>query len=101
MTKRRAPTVSVTDHAIVRWLERVERLDVEGLREQIARSAAVGLAYGASVVVVCGGKIILEGETVVTVLRPAHVRRDELGKVEVSIAGEIASRRRPKGSRRT
>ena len=100
MTKHRAPTVSVTDHAIVRWLERVEGLDVATLREQIARSAAVGLAFGSRIVVVSGGKLILEGETVVTVLRPAHTRREHLGEIEVSIAGEIASRRRPKGRRR-
>ncbi len=99
MTKRRLP-ISVSDHAVLRWLERVEGLDIAGLREQIARSAAVGLAYGSRVVVVSGGKIILEGETVVTVLRPQHARRDLLGEIEISISGDIASRRKPKGRRR-
>lgn len=100
MTKRRPAGPIVTDHAIVRWLERVEGLDVVALREQIARSAAVGLAFGSRIVVVSGGKLILEGATVVTVLRPAHTRREHLGEIEIEIAGDIASRRRPKGRRR-
>ncbi len=98
MTKRRS-TVLVSDHAVLRWLERVEGLDIAALRNQIAASAAVGLAYGSRVVVVAGGKLILEGETVVTVLRPQHVRSELIGEIEISICGDIASRRRPKRRR--
>ena len=99
MNKRRRPTVAVTDHAVLRWLERVERVDIAGLRAQIAASAEVGVAFGAAIVVVSGGKLVLEGETVVTVLRPQHVRRAELGELEISIDGDIASRRKAKRRR--
>jgi hypothetical protein len=100
MSKRRP--ISVSDHALVRWLQRVEGLDVEALRDQIAASAAVGVAYGARIVVVSGGKLILDepGESVVTVLRPDHVRRQEAGICEISVFDEISSRRRPKRGRR-
>lgn len=103
MSKRRPdlPTVSVSDHAVLRWLERIEGVDIDGLRARIARSAEVGVAFGAGVVVVSGGKLILEGDVVVTVLRPRHVRRQELGRFEISIDGDIAPRRRPKGRPRS
>lgn len=70
MTKR--PTVQVTDHAILRYLERVEGWDIAGLRNQLARSASVGLVYGARVVVIAGGKLVLQEDRVVTVLAHAH-----------------------------
>jgi len=99
MTERR-PTAAVSDHALLRWLERVEGLDIADLRARIARSAEVGLAYGASIVVVAGGKLILEGDVVVTVLRPHHTRRQELGKIAIEIDGDIAARRRRAKRRR-
>ncbi len=99
---RKRPPIAVSDHAVVRWFERVEGRDIEALREQIAASAAVGVAHGARIVVVSGGKLILDelGQTVITVLRPDHVRLQERGRCVVTTSGEIASRRRPKGRRR-
>jgi len=97
---RRTP-ISVTDHAVVRWLERVEGFDVAALRRQIAASAAVGLAHGAAIVVVAGGKLILDGDVVVTVLRPTQVSSAEIGRLQIEIAAEIEIYRRAKRRRRT
>lgn len=96
----RRPTVMVTDHAVVRWLERVAGFDITALRNQIAASAEIGLAHGAKTVVVSGGKLVLEGEAVVTVLRPYQIRSYEIGHLEISISDEIEIYRRAKRRRR-
>jgi hypothetical protein len=61
------PVVRVSDHAIVRWLERVEGLDLDIIRGDISgrRPAA---ASGAKVLRRDGHAFILDHGTVVTVL---------------------------------
>jgi hypothetical protein len=80
MTRR--PTVQVTDHAILRYLERVEGWDIAGLRNRLARSAAVGLVYGSKVIVIPGGKLVLDDDRLVTVLsidqKAAHTREVDI-----------------------
>lgn len=51
MKKSRLP---VTDHAIIRYLERVEGVDIEGLRREIGRRVERGIELGASGVVLDG-----------------------------------------------
>lgn len=97
--KKRA--VKVTDHAVVRWLERVAGFDIVTLRAQIATSAEVGLAYGAKAVVVSGGKLVLDGASVVTVVRPHDYRLLPEGEIEISIPHEIEIYRRRKRERRS
>lgn len=92
MTRR--PTIAVSDHAVLRWLERVEGLDVAALRNQIAAHAAVGLSYGCDRVVVGAGKLVIEDGTVATVLRRDHYRSIDIGHTEVVLAGDIIARRR-------
>ncbi len=99
--KNRRPTVQVTDHAVLRWLERVAGFDITALRDQIAASAEVGIHYGARTVVVSGGKLVLEGEAVVTVLRPSQIRASEIGTCQISVSGEIEIYRRRKRERRS
>lgn len=49
MRARPAPTdVRVTDHALVRWLERVHGMDMEFFRDQIRAIAGPAAAVGAS-----------------------------------------------------
>lgn len=100
---RRRTTVVVTDHAVVRWLERVAGFDIAALRDQIATSAEVGITYGAKAVVVAGGKLVIDlaGRSVVTVLRPSDHREVLTSQLEISIAGEIEIYRRTKRRRRT
>ena len=97
MTKRRTPTVSVTDHAIVRWLERVEGWDVERLRAYLARAAGIGFDLGAEVVVMPRAKLILSEDRVVTVLRAdqdALMRRSVEMTIDHVLTHRAAKRRR-------
>lgn len=58
----------VTDHAVLRYLERAHGLDVEHFRAHIRELVTLGAAAGATGVIVEGVKFVLEGDTVVTVL---------------------------------
>ena len=44
MTKR----IHVTDHAVLRWLERVEGVNIRAIRRRIHKSAKVAVKHGAS-----------------------------------------------------
>ena len=71
MKKPRHP---VTDHAVIRYLERVQGVDIEALRRQIGRVADKGLAVGAGGVISGGMIYVIEGGFVVTVI-PQHEPR--------------------------
>lgn len=95
------PAPLVTDHALLRWLERVEGLDLDALRARIAAHAAVGEKFGAKSVVVGAGKLVLERGVVITVLRRNSVRRDLIGELEIVLDSAIAvTRRNGRGRRR-
>lgn len=62
------PSIRVTDHAVLRYIERRHGIDVDALRSHIATLAVTGVAHGASAVLTEGVRIVLRGQTVVTVL---------------------------------
>ena len=57
----------VTDHAIVRYLERQWGVDIAGLKGRIGRRADLGLDSGASAVNVDGLRFVIDNGKVVTV----------------------------------
>lgn len=59
----------VTDHAVLRYLERSHGLDVKAAREHIASLCANGARYGAHTVAVEDVKFVLVGATVVTTVK--------------------------------
>ncbi|WP_319519657.1 hypothetical protein [uncultured Martelella sp.] len=63
-TGRTVPVV--TDHAVLRFIERVHGLDTEAIRAIIANRCEAGVRLGASAVIAENAKFILRGETVVT-----------------------------------
>lgn len=63
------PCIHITDHAVLRYLERAHGVDVEGLRRKLAAHAAIGLEHGAVGVIVGSVKLVLVENTVPTVLR--------------------------------
>jgi len=81
---RRLGTVS--DHALVRWMERVMLLDLDQIRREIlSETVLMGMAANASAVVGPGYKLILENFVVVTTLpsnKPAAVSHERREKVE-------------------
>lgn len=75
MKKPRHP---VTDHAVLRYLERVEGVDIEAIRCRIGHLADRGIGMGACGVVSGGFIYRIDGGHVVTVLRqnlPAQGKR--------------------------
>lgn len=78
MKKPRPP---VTDHAIIRYLERVEGMDIEGLRRKIGHRVARGIELGASGVVLDGICYKLrEGEVCTVWLRNQPDKRTHRGR---------------------
>jgi len=66
------PRLHVTDHAMLRWIERVHGVDVETLRRQLGHrlDAVCERHEGMSAVLVDGFRFVIERDTtVVTVLR--------------------------------
>lgn len=62
-------TIRVTDHAVLRYLERVVGIDVEAARAQIAAKVAIAREHpGASGVRSDGYSYRLRGDAVTTVL---------------------------------
>ena len=69
MTKR-AP---VTDHALLRWLDRVYGLDLDSIRDQIATPAIrSAILAGAAAITIDGFTYVLQDRQVVTVHRAKH-----------------------------
>ncbi|MCJ8142948.1 hypothetical protein MKI84_08465 [Ancylobacter sp. A5.8] len=66
MSRRRVP--HVTDHAVIRYLERSRGFDIEAVRREIGRKVARGVEAGACGVVVDGVRFILRDALVVTVM---------------------------------
>ncbi len=66
----------VTDHAVLRYLERAHGLDVEHFRAHIRELVTRGAAAGATGVIADGVKFVLQGDTVVTVLERTWHSRD-------------------------
>lgn len=60
----------VTDHAVLRYLERVHGLDVEYFRSVIADHCLDGVRLGATAVRIDIAKFVLVDGRVVTTLRP-------------------------------
>lgn len=66
---KKPPPYGVTDHALVRYLERVMGVDVASIRRGIARRAANGIEQQAIGVKRHGTRFVLRGGVVVTVHR--------------------------------
>lgn len=60
----------VSDHALLRYLERVKGVDVESIKsEMLTPTVRMAINAGAQAVKLgCGAKIVIKGATIVTVL---------------------------------
>ncbi|MBR9819363.1 MAG: hypothetical protein GYB51_00010 [Rhodobacteraceae bacterium] len=66
---------NVTDHAVLRHLERVKGFDIEAVRTEIARKTERGVRLGAASVLIDGFRYVLRGGSVVTVLHRSYAPR--------------------------
>lgn len=64
--------ISVSDHAVLRYLERVGGFEIEALRASMERRAAETLVPGASSVIINGHRFVVgngpDGQVIVTIL---------------------------------
>lgn len=68
----KARSIPVSDHAVLRYLQRVLHIDVEAHRDEIARIVALAEDYeGATAVTKDGYRYCLRNKTVTTVI-PIH-----------------------------
>lgn len=63
-----AEPVMVSDHAVVRWLERVLLVDIEAVRKEIARLAAPHVGSRKTVTAAPGIELLIDGHMVVTAM---------------------------------
>jgi len=66
--------IRVSDHALVRYAERVQGVDLGPRRRDIARRVAAAADAGANAVVIDGWRYVIEDRVVVTVM--PHVQAD-------------------------
>lgn len=66
------PIAIISDHAVVRYLERVMKVDVERVRREIGRRVDRGAELGASGVEIDGLVFKLQDGTVTTVLEASR-----------------------------
>ena len=65
------PVYRITDHALLRWLERVHGVDVDWFRAQLHHEVQQSVMnYGEIVEGDGSAQFLLDGDAVVTVLRP-------------------------------
>ncbi|MCB1463239.1 MAG: hypothetical protein KDJ90_12630 [Nitratireductor sp.] len=78
MIDRRPKRITVSDHAVLRWLERVEGVDVKAIRRRIGRAVRNASEHGAAGARLDGVGFCLQyrddGEAVVTTTVSHHVR---------------------------
>lgn len=64
--------INITDHAVVRFLERVKGIDVEKHRDEIRAIVQSGVRFNAPFVVYNKARYVLNGSSVLTVLEKNH-----------------------------
>lgn len=71
--------VTVTDHAVLRFLERIKCFDVAAIRKEIADIVGPAIALGAPTYSLNGVTFVLKGGSVVTIAEgrsPSTFRRE-------------------------
>jgi len=71
----------VTDHAVLRYLERKYKLDIAAMKKEMAATAEPAMRAGALYSYVDGISYVFEGETIITVItgKPTLARRTRRG----------------------
>lgn len=87
--KRRPAILDISDHAVLRWLERCHGLNVSAIREHLAGRAMTGAELGATAVRIEGIKMLL-----------TDAGPEESGETQVVMTTVVPVRRRGKSFRR-
>lgn len=78
-------SVQVSDHALVRYLQRIGGFDIERLRSTIAARCAEAARAGASGIIIDGHEFIIQrafdGSAVVTTVLPPQAKQNRKGRL--------------------
>lgn len=66
---KRPPYPKVSDHAVLRYIERAQGVDIAAIRRRIARQVSRAVVLEGSAVIVDGVKFVLREDRVVTTLK--------------------------------
>lgn len=61
------PRIKVTDHALIRYIERVRGVDLDAVRREISNKVETGVEHEAGAVIKDCNRYVLDGNVVVTV----------------------------------
>lgn len=73
------PLIRVSDHAVLRWLERVKGMDIEAIRSEIGQRVDLALEHPGASGVVSGGYVYKLRGDVVTTIMPQSQRDKRTG----------------------
>lgn len=83
---KKHPRIAVTDHAVIRYMERVLGLDIDPVRAAIADVAGPAVRTGATAIITDGFRYVVRDGAVATVTRansdPKHARDGQGGGEE-------------------
>jgi hypothetical protein len=97
---RHPPTITVTDHAILRYLERILEIDLDALREAIRRQAADAASIGAKSITKDGVTLVLEPSTTAGIvvktvithkMRRGNSRRQEHNRIAARSSAKLTA----------
>ena len=63
---KKQPSIRVSDHAVLRYLERVGGFEIEALRQNIAKRCESAVNAGASSITIDGVALLIEDGVVIT-----------------------------------
>ncbi len=88
------PIARVSDHAVLRYLQRVLEVPVEAIRDDLGRKLDDAVRAGASSVVIDGFRFVLDQDVVTTVLRGKgdYWPMDEARRAKVKRPRRVAAR---------
>lgn len=70
-------SIRISDHAVLRWLERVHGIDVEGFRQELRAQVEPAIVVGSSIgrrftLKRPDGNYVIDNETLITVTPPGQ-----------------------------
>ena len=92
------PVVTISDHALVRYLERAKGHDFSAVRAEIADAVRAAVALGAPKVSAKGVTFILDGANIVTIV-PGHSPQAAFRNVARHNGTALHRFQRPEGRR--
>ena len=80
----KTPRLHISDHAVVRYLQRVQGVDISAVRREIARATELGEDHPGCSGVISNGFVYKIRDEVITTVVPAHRPHQHRGQQDTS-----------------